>query len=463
MTSRRKTAMTVWLAAICVYIVAIAGRTSFGVAGLEAAHRFGIGAGSLSLFTVVQLAVYAACQIPVGILLDRFGTRIILAVGAIIMAAGQICLGIVGSFELALFARVLIGMGDATAFTAVLRLIPAWFSPRRAPLFTQLTGQFGLVGQFISSVPFAFVLKHWGWTPAFVILGVAGIVIGSLSVFVVRDNRGQGALISFRKAEERLSAQLHTTVIDAEDRPQMRVALMNPGAWLGFWTHFTCGFSAFVFTLLWGVPYLRIVAGYSEKVAAASLILYTVFSLFLGPLIGEMVARHPLRRTWLVHGAGISLVVMWTWVIVTNRINGVSLFLLFFALALSSAMSSVGFDFARTTVHPDRLGIANGLINMGGFVAALIASGLIGLTIDIIGEGMTPHAMRCAFATQLGIWILGTLMIEIYKRKTRKKMAEEGIIVPPIREVIARYQAIFEQRRREAKEAAAAKDADTAN
>ena len=71
--SRHKVAVFVWLMAVAVYAVAVAGRTSFGVAGLTAIDHFEINATTLSLFTVVQVGVYAAAQIPVGLLLDKYG------------------------------------------------------------------------------------------------------------------------------------------------------------------------------------------------------------------------------------------------------------------------------------------------------------------------------------------------------------------------------------------------------
>ena len=66
------------------------------------------------------------------------------------------------TLPLALAARVFIGIGDATAFTAALRLVPYWFPVRQVPLMTQLTGILGLIGQIISSFPFAWVLTGAG-------------------------------------------------------------------------------------------------------------------------------------------------------------------------------------------------------------------------------------------------------------------------------------------------------------
>jgi len=62
------------------------------VAGLDAAHRFSASPAALSGFVVLQLLVYAALQVPVGLLLDRFGGRALVATGALTMAAGQLLL-----------------------------------------------------------------------------------------------------------------------------------------------------------------------------------------------------------------------------------------------------------------------------------------------------------------------------------------------------------------------------------
>ena len=70
-----RTGWTVWLAAVAVYILAVFHRTSLSVAGLAAVDRFGISAAELATFTMVQLLVYAGMQIPVGVLLDRYGSR----------------------------------------------------------------------------------------------------------------------------------------------------------------------------------------------------------------------------------------------------------------------------------------------------------------------------------------------------------------------------------------------------
>src|SRR4051794_5239609 len=159
--SRR--AWLMWALGVLAYCVAVFHRASLGVAGPEAQQRFGATAAVLSLFIVLQLSVYAALQVPVGVLLDRVGARRMIAVGATAMSAGQIVVGESHSVGLAILGRVLVGAGDAMTFTSVLRLVPAWFPPPRVPVITQLTGLLGQAGQIAAAVPLVALLHSAGW------------------------------------------------------------------------------------------------------------------------------------------------------------------------------------------------------------------------------------------------------------------------------------------------------------
>ncbi len=464
MTSR--TSYLVFAAAELMYIVAVAGRSSFGVAGLYALDRFQIDAATLSLFTVIQLGVYAGAQIPVGYLLDRIGVRRVLVGGALIMAAGQLLLALSSALAWALTARIFIGLGDATAFTSVLRLLPAWFAPRRIPLMTQLTGMIGQLGQVISSIPFAFTLAHLGWSPAFTSLAIMGTASAVCGFFLVRNspqvsqNPHLAALLvsddsavstSFSSAS---SSQIREAE-GVEDVPRIsafvpslpmttKEAVSHPGTWLGFWTHFTCGFPQMVVLLLWGTPFFEVAQGMSAKSAAALLILLPVVGIGFGPLVARFTSRHPVRRSWLVLASVVWTVIAWIpflawpgerpfWMLIH----------LCCALSFTGICSTIAFDFVRTSVHVDRLGTANGLSNAGGFCACLCASFLIGLILDWRSpEGVYSAAdFRLALASQILILFVGVLGILISRMRLRARIERAGFTVPPLREVIARYRA----------------------
>src|ERR1700738_5168337 len=180
-------AWIVWSVGLLAYIVAVLDRTTLGVSGLQAANRFGVSPGVLSSFVVLQVVVYAAAQVPAGVLLDKLGSKTLIATGGALMAAGQLTLAFTTSLPAAIGARAVLGLGDALTFISVLRLVPHWFPARRVPLVTQLTGICGQLGQVLSAVPFFGLLAGAGWTAAYVTVAATGVLSMVLTLALVKN------------------------------------------------------------------------------------------------------------------------------------------------------------------------------------------------------------------------------------------------------------------------------------
>lgn len=181
-------AVFVWSIGVAVYFVAVIFRTSLGVAGLDAADRFHVSASALSTFSLLQLLVYAGMQIPVGLMVDRLGTKKVLTLGAVLFTAGQIGFALSPSYGTALTARALLGCGDAMTFISVLRLGTRWFPARQGPLMAQLAGLVGMAGNLVSTLVLAPVLHGVGWVQAFAGSAVAGLVVLVPLLLFLRDH-----------------------------------------------------------------------------------------------------------------------------------------------------------------------------------------------------------------------------------------------------------------------------------
>lgn len=422
----------VWGTAVAAYAVAVLHRSSLGVAGAEAAARFDVGATVLSTFVVVQLAVYAAMQIPVGVLLDRFGSRALIASGAALMAVGQVLLGTAHGLGTAIAARVLIGAGDAATWISVIRLVALWFPPRRVPLFTQLTGMAGHLGQLAAAVPLVAVLEARGWASTFVGLGAVGALAAVLVWGVVRD-----APVGARPAGP------HGV------RATLGEALRTPGTWLGFFSHALGQFPPTVFLLLWGFPFLR-AQGLSATGAAGLMSLAVVAGVTVGPVVGVLTGRHPLRRSWMVLVVGVAVALAWAAVLVhPGRSPLWLLAVLVVVMGAAAPTAAIGFDFARTFNPTSRLGTASGVVNVGGFSTAVVTVLAVGVVLDVAGDGAwTLEAFRAAFAVQAVPWLACFAGVLVARRRTRRAMAADGVVVPPFREVLARLVARRRARRR---------------
>ena len=428
MTSRK--AWAVWGIGCAAYVVAVFNRSSLGVTGVQAQHRFHASAGILALFSVMQLAVYAALQIPVGALLDRVGSRRMLVAGGIVMALGQLALATSHSVPAAIGARVLVGAGDAMTFTSVLRLVTLWFPAGRVPLVTQLTGILGQLGQLAAAYPLVALLRGAGWSDAFVIVAVAGAVV-SMLVWLTLTDAPAGAAAGVTPASM------------AQMRALLGRSWAEPGTRLGLWTHFVSQFSGVSFALLWGYPFLTVGEGRSASTAGLLLSVMVVAGVGIAPTLGHLAGHWPLRRSAIVLGIVGASAAIWSVVLLwPGRAPLWLLVVLVVVLAANGPGSMVGFDYARTFNPAGRIGSASGIVNVGGFVATLLNILGIGLVLD----ALTPHgstsytlgSFRLAFLVQYVLWAVGLTMFVRNRRVVRARMARDGVVPDALPLAIAR-------------------------
>ena len=397
----------VWTTGLLAYIVAVLDRTTLGVSGLAAADRFSTGPGLLSTFVVLQVVVYAGAQVPAGVLLDRFGSKALIAAGGVLMASGQLVLAFTESLPMAIGARAVVGLGDAVTFISVLRLVPHWFTMRQVPLVTQLTGICGQLGQVLSAVPFLAVLTAMGWTVAYVSVAALGVLSIVLTLAVVKNT-----------PDGTTTTREPTSVRDTLS--SVKTVWLRPGTRLGFFTHMGTQFSVTVFALMWGVPYLTVAQGLSAGVAGALLTMSVAAAISSGVLVGVFTGRHPHRRSRLVLAIIASNALAWS---VVLALPGPAplwlLVVLVVVISVGGPGSMVGFDFARTFNPSTTLGTAQGMVNMGGFLASLLLMQAMGVILEATG-GLSFDSFRIAWTLQYVVWSVAVVGILVTRRKARR-------------------------------------------
>lgn len=406
-----------WSVALAVYVLAVFHRSSLAVAGLQASDRFGISAAQLAVFTMLQLLVYAGMQIPVGLLLDRFGSRRMLLAGVGTLTAAQVGFAFASSYPVAVVARVGVGLGDAMVFICVLRLVMTWFPARRIPLVTQLTGVLGQSGAIFAAVPMTWALRELGWTASYLLAAGIGVVLALALLLVVRDSPEQRSV-----SGDPLSV--------AGMRDSLGEAWSHPGTRLGFWTHFTTQFSATTLGLLWGYPFLVRGQGLSPTAAGLLLTLLVVAVMAAGPALAWLITRHPWHRSSLVLAIVGAIVATWTVVLAWPGPAPLPLLVvLVVVVGVGGPASMIGFDIGRTSNRAERLGSATGIINQGGFIASLVLVVAIGMILDWRtpgnGDGYTAEAFTWAMSAQYALWALGLTQIWRFRRRARARFLDE--------------------------------------
>ncbi|MEU7317243.1 MFS transporter [Streptomyces sp. NPDC007083] len=419
-------AMWVWGIGVAVYFVAVTFRTSLGVAGIDAAQRFDINASALSSFSILQLLVYAGMQIPVGLLVDRWGTRRVLLLGILLFTAGQFGFALASGYGTALAFRALLGCGDAMTFIAVLRLGARWFPARRGPVIAQVAALIGMSGNLVTTLVLARVLDGFGWTPTFAGSAAGGLVILLLVLFCLRDHPEGYEPPAVPRAGDGAPGPGFV-------RRQIGAAWREPGTRAGMWVHFTCQFPGMVFLLLWGMPFLVEAQGLDKGTAGELLTLVVVSNMCCGLVYGQVIARHHAARTPLVLGTVAATAAAWAAVLAwPGQAPMWLLVLLCVVLGACGPGSMIGFDFSRPANPPERHGTASGIVNMGGFTASMTTLFAVGVLLDLTGDNFRI-AFACVFVLQaLGLAQFARLRARAVRRERERVVASrvEAVHVP---------------------------------
>lgn len=405
-------AVLVWGIGVAVYFVAVIFRTSLGVAGLDAADRFHVNASALSTFSILQLLVYAGMQIPVGLMVDRLGTKKVLTLGVVLFSAGQLGFALSPSYGTALASRALLGCGDAMTFISVLRLGSRWFPARRGPLIAQVAALFGMAGNLVSTVVIARSLHGIGWTRTFAGSSLAGVVVLVLLLLFLKDHP--------EGHEPAPAAHAGGAYV----RRQIAASWREPGTRLGMWVHFTTQFPAMVFLLLWGMPFLVEAQGLSRGTAGELLTLVVLSNMVVGLVYGQLIARHHEARLPLALGTVGATAALWGTVVAYPGQHAPIWLLITLCVVLGACgpASMIGFDFSRPANPPERQGTASGITNMGGFVASMTTLLAVGVLLDATGDNY-----RIAFSSVFVLEALG--VVQILRLRSRAAHRERDHLV----------------------------------
>jgi MFS family permease len=396
-------------------------RSSLGVATLIASERFDTNAQQLATLAVFQLIVYAGMQIPVGILLDRFGAKILLAVGALIMAVGQIVLAFAPVLSFAVVGRMLVGMGDSFTFISMIAMINGWYQGTKASTLQQYVASGGQLGQFLSAVPFWWLLNLVGWTPAFTVMSAISLVTVALLVTLTADT----ASGKDKNSHKVVSLKIATA--------QLVENIKHPGVRLAFWTHFVTQPTTTSVMLLWAVPFIVTAQGQSHEFASLTLSAMVFFGFITGPIIGGLCAKRPQTRALIVYLTVLAIALVWVFICLQSEpLPAWLLLICFLVISVGGPASMIAFDFSKDMVPKSKLGSANGFANVGGFLATFVMMYLTGLAIDLVqaatgnAERYTVQGFQLGFATQLLVVGLGVTFFTVERRKYLRMSSEIG-------------------------------------
>ena len=374
-------AWAIWLLGALLYSYGFFQRVAPSVMVSDLMREFAASAVVLGNLSAFYFYAYAGLQFPLGVLLDRFGPRRIMAASALVAAAGSLLFGLAETLSAAYLGRFLIGAGVAVALIGTFKLIMIWFPAERFATLSGVTMFIGTIGAVTGQGPLAAYVEAVGWRSALLWATVFAVVMAGLIWLIVRDSTG---------AEPRAAA-------GADEAPRVWQALGHilgsKQAWLIGVYGGTMSGPVLAFAGLWGVPFAMTAYGLDRPAAAAAMSAVLIgFGLGL-PSAGwasDMLGR----RKWPLFAGSALQLVTWLVILYGPQPPMTIVYILLFLNGLATGWVVTVFALAREWTAPQFGGSVVGFINMMGIAAAALLQPLVGYLLDLFWTGGVEKGVR---------------------------------------------------------------------
>jgi MFS family permease len=371
---RRLLPLLAWFTGAAFFFYAWVLRVAPSVMVEELMRDFSVGAGVLGHLSAAYFYGYAGMQVPVGLLLDRFGPRRLMTVAALICAAGCVLFATATSLTMGAAGRFLIGASAAFSLVGSMAVAGQWFPANRFAILSGLSMAMGMAGGVFGQAPLRLAVEASDWRTTQLLLAAGGIVLAIAAWATVRDRwRGSGGVGN--------TVAAFGTVL--RHRQTWLIALAGLGT------------SAPLLALasLWGVPFLETAYGLTRTQAAAFTSVMFVGWGIGAPLIGWLSDRIGRRRAPLLAGLALQTLALAA-LVYTPHLPGLLLVGLFFLVGFCGSAQIVCFALAKEN-HPSQLsGTAIGFVNAMVTGAGALFQPLVGVLLDVAWTGETAHGAR---------------------------------------------------------------------
>jgi predicted MFS family arabinose efflux permease len=371
------------------YYVSYIFRAVNAVLGPGLAAEFGLSAAQLGLLTGVYFFSFGLFQIPLGVLLDRFGPRRVNGTLLLLAAAGAVVFSISQSFESLVMGRALIGLGVSACLMASMQAFVLWFPAERTATMIALAYSMGGLGAITASVPLELALRHFDWRQIFQALAV--VTLGLSAAFALWVPEHEGARRAARARE-----QLAGLARIARDGAFWRLAVAigaNQCAVLSLFT-------------LWITTWLRDVAGFDRAGAAAALGWVSVALIagyfFFGRLADERARRG--RSPLPLFAGGVAAALLFLGLIVIGVTTGAVL--LWAAFVFCSTGATLAHSIATRRYPREMAGRVNTALNTFTFVGVFLGQWGSGAILSLWPPTAAGYDPRGYFYALGALWLV---------------------------------------------------------
>jgi sugar phosphate permease len=326
---------------------------------------------------------YALCQIPGGLLADRFGARKVMSFGIAWWSVFTTCTGLVGNYSAMLVLRALFGVGEGVFPGSSWKMIATYFPPKERATATAVQSTVNTLGPAAASLVAAAIIASFGWRTVFIFLGIPGLVIAVIMYFYFRDNPKDHPGMTAEELREIDSGKEDGTEASRTDTT-FKQFLRSPLLWQMVFIWFLFDITFWGFTS-WLPSYLMKVRGFSilqTGVAGSLPFLVGAVGTLVGGYISDRINLNKNKWVYIPNALVAALFLYLTYTVASAEMavvyQTISAFFMFLAMAAFWGL-------VMHSIPPHIMGACSGTVNFGGQVAGFISPFAMGYLIDRSG------------------------------------------------------------------------------
>jgi MFS family permease len=421
-----------WVALLlfCVVIINYMDRVALSVAAKPIAAEFGLSPVALGYLFSSFLWTYVICLVPIGLMVDRVGTKTIIGGGLALWSAATAFTGLGWNFPSLLIGRLLMGAGEATSYPGGGRVIRDWIPEGERGMITTLFNSGAVAGPAIGALLVGWLVSSFNWRVAFISLGVFGFV--GLAFWLVLF--GSPEKVSWLSSAERtkILSERHGRDLDAvhEGAPQSSLKhIMSCSTMYGLMLSQACiVYNAYLF-LTWLPSYLQ----RTLHLSAWDTGLFTAIPYALTVILGTLIAWRSDRMLTpqSVRAGGrrffvVAMMLMGILILLMPSVQNVIALLGVITLVLTASNTASAFNLTMVNdlaENPRDAARVMSLVVFGGNICGLLAPIITGYVVGATG------GFDWAFRIAAGLLLVGAVVsVALSHGRIAAQHGPEGVI-----------------------------------
>ncbi|HDS1775663.1 TPA: MFS transporter [Pseudomonas putida] len=394
---------------LVIGIINYVDRSALSIANTSIQRDMGITPSQMGILLSAFSLAYAFSQLPLGMIIDRLGSKISLGAALLGWSVAQTASGLINSFSAFIGLRVVLGIGEAPMFPSAAKALAEWFEAEKRGTPTGIVLSSTCIGPCLAPPLLTLLMVTWGWRGMFIVTGVFGILLAACWFAFYKSKARYLAELPAEEREQLLAAQAHKQAVPSA-RPSVQAQL---AAWAELFRHKSTwgavlGFMGVIY-MLW--LHLTWLPGYFEREHGLSLYqtAWVVSLAYVFGALGTIVAGRICDRL-VKNGASVlgsrkrvvvtALLAAAAFTVPLSFGSGflLSVALLCCALFSVNMASSTAWMIANTVVDSQRVASFGSIQNFVGYLAGSVAPIVTGFSIQQTGSFASAFLISAAVA-----------------------------------------------------------------